>query len=273
MRLFFLGTGAAEGLPALFCECAICREAKSRGGVEVRTRSTILIDDMIKIDLPPDTLHHVHRYPEMELSKLQHLLFTHSHDDHFAVRELQYLSPIFALTRKEPLNVYATGEVIAKMLREMEHFFERAPIRFQSVIPYNEFAVGHLRVTPIVAHHREDELCLNYILSDGRKSVLYGCDTGWYDLPTWEFLERCRLDAVIMECGKGKVRGGYDGHLNVDEVFRMRCCLLEAGVLSEDAPFYLTHISHTGLLLHEEMDRLVRPHGVRVAYDGMKVEI
>lgn len=244
-----------------------------RGGSDRRTRSSVLIDNVIKIDMPPDTLAHVHQYPQIDLGNLQHLLFTHSHDDHFAVRELQYLSPIFAPTRPEPLNVYATSEIIAKMLKEMEHFFEKAPIRFQSVIPYDPFVVGHLQVTPIVAHHRVDELCLNYILSDGTKSLLYACDTGWYDPPTWEYLESCRLDGIVMECGKGELRGGYDGHLNVEEVIRARCRFLESGTITEKAPFYLTHISHSGLLLHKEMSLLVEKHGIHVASDGLEIQI
>jgi phosphoribosyl 1,2-cyclic phosphate phosphodiesterase len=273
MRLFFLGTGAAEGLPALFCNCDICRGAQRRGGPDLRTRASILIDDVIKIDLPPDTLAHVHKYPQINLADMQHLLFTHSHDDHFAVRELQYLSPIFSQTRLEPLNVYATSEVTAKMLREMEHFFEKAPIRFQSVIPYDTFSAGHLHVTPIVAHHRDDELCLNYLLSDGTKTLLYACDTGWYDPPTWQYLESLKIDGAIVECGKGQTIGGYDGHLNIDEVVNFRDRLLASHTLRETTPFYLTHICHTGQLLHEEMSKVVGPLGLRVAYDGLQIQI
>ncbi len=65
MNVFFLGTGAAEGIPALFCDCTICKATKKTGGPDKRTRSTVLIDETIKIDLPPDTLYHVHQYPQI----------------------------------------------------------------------------------------------------------------------------------------------------------------------------------------------------------------
>lgn len=277
MKVLFLGTGAAEGVPALFCECEVCTIAKRTGGPNRRTRSTVLIDGTIKIDLPPDTLAHVHTYPQINLSRLQHLLFTHSHDDHFAVRELQYLSPNFAPCRKEPLHVWATSEVLRKMLPEMAHFFERAPLRFHSVLPYDAVGVGHLSVTPIVAHHRHDELCLNYLLRDDRpgggKTLLYATDTGWYDEPTWEYLASCRIDAAIAECGKGISPSTYDGHLSVDEVIRFKERLHKSGTLSADAPFYLTHIAHTGLLLHDPLSERVAPHGIRVAYDGLEIEV
>lgn len=47
MKIKYLGTGAAEGIPALFCRCAICNEARKRGGRELRTRSQAIIDDKI----------------------------------------------------------------------------------------------------------------------------------------------------------------------------------------------------------------------------------
>jgi phosphoribosyl 1,2-cyclic phosphate phosphodiesterase len=274
MKVFFLGTGSAEGLPAIFCDCDVCTEAKKRGGPDRRTRSTILIDSIVKIDLPPDTLAHVHAYPRLNLGKLQHLLFTHSHDDHFAVRELQYLSPNFAPCRKGPLNVYGTSELIKKMLPEMEHFFEKAPLRFHSVLPFDTFSVGHLEATPIVAHHKHDELCLNYLIEDGERTLLYACDTGWYDSPTWEYLaKRRRIHAAILECGKGISPNGYDGHMNVEDAVRFRQRLVDDGALTVDAPVYLTHICHTGQLLHEELSALVAPHGLQVAFDGLEVTV
>ena len=49
MKVQYLGTGAAEGVPALFCNCAYCRPLRERiargeGGREVRTRAQILLE-------------------------------------------------------------------------------------------------------------------------------------------------------------------------------------------------------------------------------------
>lgn len=276
MKIFFLGTGSAEGLPAIFCDCDLCQIARRQGGKDRRTRCTVLVDGVIKIDLPPDTLAHVHAYSQIDLAKLQHLIFTHTHDDHFAVRELQYLSPNFAPCRKAPLNVWGTAELIHKMMPEMDQFFERAPLRFNSVVPFDTMTIGHLEVTPITAHHKQDELCLNYILKDLKgsgKTLLYASDTGWYDPPTWEYLATRQVDSVIIECGKGNSRNTYDGHLSLTEVIQARARLLEDGVVKEDTPFYLTHIAHTGLLLHDEMEALVAPYNMCVAYDGLEIEV
>ena len=55
MKLQYLGTAAAEGIPAVFCECENCIKSKENGGRNIRTRSQALIDDCILIDFPQDT--------------------------------------------------------------------------------------------------------------------------------------------------------------------------------------------------------------------------
>ena len=37
MRIRFLGTAAYEGIPALFCPCDICKNAREKGGRENST--------------------------------------------------------------------------------------------------------------------------------------------------------------------------------------------------------------------------------------------
>lgn len=271
VRVFFLGTGAAEGFPALFSGSPINREASRRGGKNLRLRTGILIDETIRVDICPDALTQVHKYPQLDFSRLEHLLFTHSHDDHFAIRELQYLSPNFAPDRRESLQIYATEEIHAKVSAETSHFFQEAPLQRHALTPFQECSVGHLQVTPITAHHRTDELCLNFLFREGERCLLYASDTGWYSNRTWEFLKGVRIDGVIVECGKGISDNHYDGHLNLEECVRFKEKLVAGGGLSPEAPFYLTHICHTGLLLHEEMEELCLPHAMHVAYDGLEL--
>ena len=44
MKITYLGTGAAEGVPALFCNCDTCRTVRALGGREIRSRTQILVD-------------------------------------------------------------------------------------------------------------------------------------------------------------------------------------------------------------------------------------
>ena len=60
-KLRILGTAAAEGLPALFCQCELCTEARKRGGKDLRTRTSMMIGDTFKVDFPPDSYYHMLR--------------------------------------------------------------------------------------------------------------------------------------------------------------------------------------------------------------------
>ena len=58
MKFRYLGTAAAEGWPAVFCNCDHCHRAKKAGGRNIRTRSQALINDDLLIDFPSDSYHH-----------------------------------------------------------------------------------------------------------------------------------------------------------------------------------------------------------------------
>ena len=50
MKLTYLGTAAAEGWPAVFCNCENCKEAARLGGRNIRTRSQALVNDDLLLD-------------------------------------------------------------------------------------------------------------------------------------------------------------------------------------------------------------------------------
>ena len=76
MKIKFLGTAAAEGIPALFCDCEICERVRRLGGKNIRTRSQALINDDLLIDFPADTYLHVLNYG-LELHKINNCIITH----------------------------------------------------------------------------------------------------------------------------------------------------------------------------------------------------
>jgi phosphoribosyl 1,2-cyclic phosphate phosphodiesterase len=43
MKIQYLGTAAAEGIPAMFCTCELCRKTARAGSAEARCRSSVLI--------------------------------------------------------------------------------------------------------------------------------------------------------------------------------------------------------------------------------------
>jgi phosphoribosyl 1,2-cyclic phosphate phosphodiesterase len=95
VKLTFNGTAAAEGFPAVFCECKYCKKARELGGKNIRTRSSCLINEEYLIDFPPDTYMHT-LYGSLKLSNVKHVIITHHHKDHFAPDDLFMSYPPFA---------------------------------------------------------------------------------------------------------------------------------------------------------------------------------
>jgi phosphoribosyl 1,2-cyclic phosphate phosphodiesterase len=272
MNVTLLGTSGAEGWPALFCRCEACGEARRLGGRNIRTRASALIDGVLKIDFPPDTLHHVIRH-NLDLRCMTALLFTHAHDDHFSAPELQYRGVHFVPTPiREPLPVYGPRDVIALLENRLHPDMD--PITPHRLTAWQTADVAGYRITPILAQHDPSLECFNYIIQDAEgATLLYASDTGWYHEPTWRFLSQFHLDGVVVECSKGPVEGGYMAHLCIPEVVRMRQKLIDMRCLEPESPVVTTHFSHLGGLMHHELEERLSPHNIQTGYDGMTFQI
>jgi len=270
MQIHFLGTGAAAGFPALFCDCYFCQEAQRLGGKDIRTRASIHIDEMYKIDFPPDTFYHKLKYG-LDLSKIRHILVTHAHYDHFAPGELHFLAEPFAhIEEREPLHIYG-NEIVSERL-DLAGGPERYCLIFHQIKPFEEFAAGEMRVFPVRAAHAPNQEALNFVLQKEGKTILIGYDTGWYLEHTWKALRKFQFDLIIFDCTHGWLDSAQ-GHLGIKPVLRMRDRLGEMGSLKESARSIATHFSHNGRLFHKDLCEALKPKGVEVAYDGLILEI
>ena len=81
MKIKILGSAAAEGWPALFCECECCKIARQRMGKDLRRRTAYLLNDDILVDFGPDAYWQVIQF-EIDLLKVGAIFYTHSHSDH-----------------------------------------------------------------------------------------------------------------------------------------------------------------------------------------------
>ena len=84
----YLGTGAAEGMPATFCACPVCLRSMQEGGKSLRMRACTLLGEDVLIDLSPDIHAQKLRFG-LRLDRLKCIVFTHSHPDHQDIYALQ----------------------------------------------------------------------------------------------------------------------------------------------------------------------------------------
>ncbi|MEI6914222.1 MAG: MBL fold metallo-hydrolase [Armatimonadota bacterium] len=271
MRIQILGTAAAEGWPALFCACKPCQRARQAGGRNVRSRASLMVNDNIKIDFNADSYYHLLKYG-LDYSKLEHIVFTHSHNDHISVGELEYMRAPFAHGRtNETIDIWSSSDV-ANVIRNRYPAPQGKGMLLNEVQPYKTVDLSGLPATPITAVHKADELCLNWLLGPLDGAVLYTADTGLYGDATWEFLTSVKLKMVISECTFG-FQGESDTHLSVSGCREIHRRLSDSGSLGSQTPFIITHFSHNVGFLHEEIEERVANDGFIVAYDGMVIEV
>lgn len=269
-----LGTAAAEGVPALFCGCEACTMARQRGGKETRARQSLFIAPDILIDLGPDCLYALHRF-SLDWTGLAAILYTHSHDDHCLPTQIEYLhGPTFSRNRSvEKTTLYGNDDVRAKIAP----FTNYPEVVVKPAVPFEPIALPNATATPIRSYHRpaDEEHTLNYIIERDGRTLLYALDTGSYDDQTWDYLGTRRLDTVIMECTFGihPADPKWPFHLGLPDVVRMKDRLQAVGAINADTQYIITHFSHNGVAPYEEFSALANPHGIQVAYDGLRVEV
>lgn len=275
MELQYLGTAAAEGWPALFCSCEICKRAKKVGGKELRTRTQALLDQTILIDFPPDTYAHALR-DALQLGEIRHLLITHSHMDHFFPTELIHRHEHFGHGAKGMLHVYG-NEAVEKAFydavlidRFRAHPLDEA-VRFVKVEPFADFTADGYHIIPVAADHDSREVCLIYIIEKDGTCILYGHDTGLnLSGEAWECIFSHQYDLISLDATMGKKQiPGY--HMGLADDLTFIRLLEERGCVDCNTIKVISHFSHNGEMTHDQLEAFAQAHGMIAAYDGMRV--
>lgn len=267
MYITYQGTAAAEGAPAIFCDCAHCRYARKAGGKEIRMRSGALIDGKLKLDFGADAYAQSLRF-QQSYADVQHILITHSHRDHFVPEDICRVTPPDA-HRETAVHVYGD----ARVGEGLGPYLQRKNLLFTRLEPFKTYDIDGYQVTPLCAVHAigTGEEPLFYLIEKDGRRLLYMHDT---DLPTEEdmrFLKGRRMDMISMDCTNGVFNFDYIGHMSIEKNLLLRGKLIENGTADEETVFVANHFSHNGLAPHEELEK--RLPGFIVAYDGLTLTV
>ena len=278
MKITFLGTGAAEGVPAMFCSCDFCNAVRRAGRDEVRTRTQILIDSDMLIDFPPEAYYHSFAMG-VDLSSVMALLVTHSHMDHFYAHDFILRGYKYARLSEDVLKIYGNKEVQKVFsectAREMKP--QVSPhISFNEIKSFSVFETCGYRVIAIPAEHTKTEDALLYYVERGGRGYLHLHDTGNVSDEAIDFLAKngARAQAAAYDCTFGGLRGNFTArHMGVEDVAVIRDKLLSAGVIGDSSKNIITHFSHNCRPFKVDMAALAAKYGMLAAYDGFTVEI
>jgi len=268
MKLTYLGTAAAEGIPAIFCNCEYCREARRLGGKNIRTRSQALVNDDLLIDFPADTYAHFLNNG-IEGDTIGHLLVTHSHSDHLYIKEFLLRHTCYAHGMRAPvLNIYGSKTTCGVI--------GDAPpnIALHVLSPFLPTEVGDYRVTALPAKHMFGFEPYIYLI-EGEKTLLYAHDTGYFYDEVFEYIEKqgIVLDMISLDCTNVDIpEPDEGGHMAFDNLGRVLERLKKIGAVTDATVKYVNHFSHNGNPLQHLLEARAAEYGCLVSYDGCKVE-
>lgn len=277
MIVKYLGTGAAEGIPAVFCHCEICKYAREHKGRNIRTRSQALIDGKILIDFGPDTFLHSLKY-NIELADITECLITHAHDDHLYLEDLRARRRSRAnLNPGTPALRVHGGQGVKKVLspREDGYVTKDNSVLFEHIKPFETIELfDSYKVTAIPAVHNTEEPFV-YMIENKGHTFLYGHDTDYFEENVWNYFRQNKIyfHAISLDCTEGIKHIEYPGHMNFERMQNICKRLRNIGCIDDATQIIANHISHNGLMNYEDANKVGESLGYIVSYDGMEINL
>lgn len=256
-----MGTAAGCGVPAFFCDCPACEEARRnpqlrRGdcGVMIRGQRTLLIDT------PPDTRSQLIRE---NIRAVDQILYTHAHYDHIGgLGEFEYW--VYLGRDNQPLPVYATREargIIAEEFTYMNRHLTWHDMEVFDTIEYDGVSYQALPVTHSAG-------AVGYLIETPFTRLFYCSDTAQLPTETAELIKGVDIAAVDATFWGRNWRP--DVHHSIDE------CIEEMLGLNV-GKLYLTHLGlhYDTPITYKELLKYLEPYQGRVepALDGLSFPI
>ncbi|MEO8260686.1 MAG: MBL fold metallo-hydrolase [Acidobacteriota bacterium] len=267
MRVTLLGTGTSSGVPAIGCDCAVCRSDDPR---DQRTRPSILIDLGAATDRPVGVpFAAAARYilvdtgPDLraqalacEVRRVDAILYTHSHADHvLGLDEVRR----YNVMQRSAIPCFGDAGTLADLQRVFSYVFD-GKTRVGGGIPRltlfeigGVFSLGGVEFVPVPVLHGPNPI-LGYRLG----AFAYLTDCNQIPESSWPLLAGVRT--LVIDALRDRP---HATHFSVAEAL---------DVIDRLGPerAYFTHICHD--LPHAETCARL-PAGVELAYDGLILEI
>ena len=253
LDITILGSGTSTGVPLIGCNCEVCTSTNAKNK---RLRTSIKISSpttTVVIDTTPDFRYQMLR---THTTKIDAVLFTHPHRDHYAglddIRPFNYFS-------QKSMAIYANEITQVAIKRDFYYAFEKdkedgLPEMILHTINKDAFTIGDIPFIPIHVMHR-DMPVLGFRIGD----FTYITDANF--IPETE-MEKIKGSKVFILNALRKQT--HPTHYNFEQALEVAAAL--------DIPkVYFTHFSHQ-IGLHDEVEASL-PKGIQLAYDGMQFSI
>lgn len=221
MRLTFLGTGAAGGVPLWGCACAVCSRARIDVSYSRRPNCAVIEAGDTRLLLDAGVMDVAERFPSGALSAV---LITHFHADH--VQGLFHLRWGFG-----KLEVFAPhdSEGCADLYKNP------GPLKFNHLSKFETFNVGEVRITPVPLVHSKPTL--GYCIEYKGARLAYLTDTRELPPSTASFLTEWQPHTICLDCTYPPGIEGRRNHFDLPEVIAI-------SEVFPDSNIVLMHIGH-----------------------------
>lgn len=246
MRITFLGTGDAGGVPLHGCDCPACARARAVADLRRRPCTALVEAGDTRILLDAGLTDLTERFPPGSLTAI---VLTHFHPDH--VQGLFHLRwgvgpsiPVFA-----PPDTDGCADL----------YKNHGLLEFRRLAKFGTVTIGDLTLTPLPLIHSKPTF--GYAIEDGLgHRFAYLTDTVGLPPRTMSFLEHWQASTVALDCTYPPQADLPRNHNDLKMALKIAEQLAPTSVL-------LTHISHAlDAWLHENSKLL--PANVATAQDG-----
>ena len=265
-----LGSGTSGGVPAIGCDCAVCRSDDPR---DRRTRPSILIElpdanaaerrlsssavaSAVRVVLVDTSTDLRTQALANDVRRVDAILFTHGHADHvLGLDEVRRYNQM----QHSAIGCYGAPDTMASLRRMFSYIFEPSG-QVGGGVPrltlfniFGRFSLGSIEIVPIRIFHGQLP-----VLGFRVGGFAYLTDCNRIPDESWSLLEG--VGVLVLDALRERP---HSTHFSVPEAL---------AVVSRLKPerTYFTHICHE--LPHAATNRRL-PSGVELAYDGLVLEI
>ncbi len=269
MNIRIIGSGAWQGIPAPFCSCVVCSEARDNPiGLNSRTRPALFFQSGVGsflLEASPDIRLQSTRWHMPDIS---HFVISHYHFDH-----MRGLAELHTYFKEHPECTIYGSQRTADMIRSELAYL---PLQVRVIRPFEVFHIHDFRLTAFPVYHervRDEDIqpdqlenTFGFKVEHNEHAVSYLAD--YYKIPA-------RSGSVIQDSSAVIADGTYlmtdayqekkPNHLHSDDIIATASSFGVRHV-------YYHSISHLSGQTHAALQAQL-PKNHFVSFDGMNIEL